>query len=209
VFAYGSLVGARSVEELLGREVGGSRQASLGGWRRRWSLKRDNLACEKTFARRDDGRKPTWILGLNLEPAAEPTAGPNGLLIPASEGDLARFDLREMRYDRVDVSDQVLLADTTPGTGSTAGPDRVPSGESTAGFDRVITYVAKPEHFAPDPPDDAVILRTYVRVVEQAFADLGESELRTYAATTDQPPVEVVDGVLVADAIPAGNPRDW
>lgn len=198
VFAYGSLVSTRSLAEILGREVDVSRGASLRGWRRGWSLKRDNHSSEKTFARRDDGRRPRWILSLNVEPHAPATTGPNGLLIGVSEQDLTRLDIRERRYERIDVTDQISLAQPEPAAVA-----------EVAGFERVITYTAKPDHFAPEPPEDAVILRAYARVVEEAFATLGDAARRAYVSTTDAPPVEVVDGLLVADQIPAGSPRDW
>ena len=129
--------------------------------------------------------------------ATEPSERPNGLLIPTTDGELARFDQREMRYDRVDVSEQVHVS--ARGDGAEAAPD----------FDRVVAYSAKPDHYAARPPDDAVILRSYALAVERAFARLGASELSGYHLSTEEPPVGVVDGTLVADSIPAGNPRNW
>jgi hypothetical protein len=195
VFGYGSLVSPRSATRTLGRPCGEAPRARLERWRRRWSQKRDNLTCEKTFARHDGGRAPTWVLGLNLEPSRDAAEAPNGVLIEAGEEELARLDLREMRYDRVEVTEQVRLAS---GDGAPA-----------AGFDRVIAYTAKRDHFAPAPPADAIILASYAREVEAAFAALGEAERLAYLATTGPPPVEVVEGILVRDRIPPGNPRDW
>ena len=74
---------------------------------------------------------------------------------------------------------------------------------------RIVTYKAKPFHFAPEPPDDAVILRTYAEAVEKGFDGLGGGELDHYIRTTGPLPVELVKAELVADRIPAGNPRDW
>ena len=51
VFAYGSLASLASAERTLGRPVEPGGQVRLAGWRRRWSLARDNLLSEKTFAR--------------------------------------------------------------------------------------------------------------------------------------------------------------
>ena len=42
----------------------------LRGWRRGFTLVRDNRACEKTFARRDDGSIPDYVLALNRRPPA-------------------------------------------------------------------------------------------------------------------------------------------
>jgi hypothetical protein len=101
LFAYGSLVSAESAAATLGHEMRAVAVTRLEGWRRRWSLIRDNEACEKTFARVDDGSLPGFCLGLNLEPApGEP--GPNGVLYEVSDADLDRLDAREVRYDRVD-----------------------------------------------------------------------------------------------------------
>ncbi len=76
-------------------------------------------------------------------------------------------------------------------------------------FDRVYTYSAKPENLAPRPPTDSIVLRSYYDAVQSAFAELGGAELANYVATTEPPGVEIAAGVLVADAITAGNPRDW
>src|SRR6185295_3752736 len=148
VFAYGSLVDPASVGRTLGRELPPPRAARLRGWGRRWTLLRDNLRSEKTFAVDPGGEVPPWVLGLNLEPQESGDEGPNGALIELSEAELERLDLREIRYDRIDVTGSVAEAD---------------------GFDRVVSYTAKPAHHAPEPPVGAVVLGTYVRAVEAAF----------------------------------------
>ena len=189
VFAYGSLVNAASVAQTLGTAAGAPIPAELTGWRRRWSLVRDNLSSEKTFARAGDGSVPPYVLALNLEPAPDRDDGPNGALIELDDAALARLDLRELRYDRVDVTGQLGVA-----------------GEA---FDRVVTYTAKPESFAKEPPDGAVILATYLSAVEAAFDALAPHALDRWRETTDSPPVEVIKPVLVREHIPAGNPRQW
>jgi hypothetical protein len=188
VFAYGSLVHPDSAAVTLGRAVPPQQIVRLAGWTRRWSQARDNLASEKTFARAD-GSLPAFVLGLNVERLEESKAGANGALIEVSEAELERLDIREIRYDRVDV---------------TADVDALPSG-----IDRVIAYVAKPERFAPEPPPGAVILSTYAGAVEAAFSALGSEQLALYRETTQPPPVEVIEGHLVRDEIPPGNPRAW
>jgi hypothetical protein len=186
LFGYGSLVLPESASMTLGRHVGELRPARLDDWKRRFSQRRDNLTCEKTFEC-DGGRRPEWILGLNVE-QGEDEAGPvNGVVIELTEVELDRLDIREIRYERVDVS------------GSVAGDD-LP--------DRIVTYRAKDFHFAPEPPEDAVILRAYAEAVERGFEGLGRGELDHYLATTPYP-VERVEATLVVDRIPAGNPRDW
>lgn len=187
LFGYGSLVLPESAQLTLGRSVGEPSPALLSGWRRRFSQARDNLTCEKTFEC-DGGWRPEWILGLNLEPG-EDEAGPvNGVVIELTDAELDRLDIREIRYDRVDVTELV-------------------SGEDLP--ERIVTYKAKRAHFAPEPPPDAVILATYARAVERAFEVLGPGELDRYRATTGPCPVQRVEATLVIDRIPEGNPRAW
>jgi cation transport regulator ChaC len=185
LFAYGSLVSSESAARTLERAVTHSKPLRLRGWRRRWSGFRDNLRCEKTFALRG-GELPRHVLGLNIEPAEENERGPNGVLIELTEDELRRLDVREMRYDRVEVT-----------------------GQLDAEFDHVFTYRARREHFAPRPPPGAVIIASYAATVESAFDSLGNGQRRLYVETTEDPPVEVVEAELVRDRIPPGNPRDW
>lgn len=194
VFGYGSLVDRRSATETLGRPIEMVWPARLSGWRRRFSLARDNVRSEKTFARTADGWVPPTVLALNLERDSERTASPpNGALIEVYPGELDRLDRRELRYDRIDVTNQV-----------TGDVDL-----AMWHVGRVFTYVAMTEHLAVQPPSEAVVLASYLAAVESAFDRLGGGELRTYRQTTGPAPVEVMNGVLVGDAIPQGNPRDW
>jgi hypothetical protein len=187
LFGYGSLSLLESAELTIGRPIPRLHPAELRGWRRRFSQRRDNLTCEKTFEC-TGGRRPEWILGLNVERGEDPAGPVNGVVIEVSEAELDRLDIREVRYDRVDVSDQV-------------GGEGLP--------DQVITYTAKDFHFAPKPPSDAVILATYATAVEAGFAALGPGQLDRYRATTGPYPVELVEAALVMDRIPEGNPRAW
>ena len=186
LFGYGSLVLPESASMTLGRPAGELRSVRLHDWRRRFSQRRDNLTCEKTFEC-DGGWRPEWVLGLNVEEGEDPAGPVNGVVIELSEAELDRLDIREIRYDRVDV------------TGSIEGDD-LPA--------RIVTYTAKPFHFAPEPPDDAVILETYASAVELGFSALGDGELEHYRVTTPYP-VERADATLVIDRIPEGNPRAW
>ncbi|HET8593016.1 MAG TPA: hypothetical protein VFL56_05080, partial [Solirubrobacterales bacterium] len=63
-------------------------------------------------------------------------------------------------------------------------------------------------HFAPEPPEDSIILATYAAAVETGFESLGGGELDRYLATTPYP-VDRVEATLVIDEIPDGNPRAW
>ena len=186
LFGYGSLVLPGSASMTLGRPIGEMRLARLHEWKRRFSQRRDNLTCEKTFEC-DGGRRPEWILGLNVEPGSDDAGPVNGVVIELTEAELDRLDLREIRYDRVDVTGTV---------------------EGEAMPERIVTYTAKEFHYAPEPPDDAVILATYATAVEKGFEGLGPGELDHYRASTPYP-VERVAATLVVDRIPEGNPRDW
>lgn len=186
LFGYGSLVLPESASMTLGRPAGELRPVRLHDWRRRFSQRRDNLTCEKTFEC-DGGWRPEWVLGLNVEEDEDPAGPVNGVVIELSEAELDRLDIREIRYDRVDV------------TRSIEGDD-LPV--------RIVTYTAKPYHFAPEPPDDAVILETYASAVELGFSKLGNGELEHYRVTTPYP-IERMDATLVVDRIPEGNPRAW
>jgi hypothetical protein len=187
LFAYGSLVDPASAAMTLGRAVELASIAQLPGWRRGWTVARDNHRVEKTFARADDDSTPDWCLGLNLDPAGAGQPGPNGALIAVSEADLARLDERELRYRRTDVTAALPACD----------------------FERVVAYTARPEHHHPSAPPGAVVIASYLRTVEAAFATLGAAELQRFRETTAPPPAEVVEGRLVRDRIPPGNPREW
>jgi hypothetical protein len=163
--------------------------ARLAGWRRRWSVVRDNRVVEKTFARADTGAVPSHCIGLNVE-RGESGDGPNGALIEISESELERLALRELRYRAVDVTDTVVA-------------------DEARGFGRIVTFTARPENYASTPPPGAVILEPYVRAVEAAFASIGTEQLELFHETTGTPPVEVIECVLLRDEIPPGNPRDW
>jgi cation transport regulator ChaC len=190
LFAYGSLVSLASAERTLGRPVEHAAVLRLPGWRRRWSQVRDNHATEKTFAHAESGAVPSRCLGLNLEPDAS-GEGPNGVLIELSQAELERLATREIRYDRIDVTEAL-------------GEDR-----GASGFSQVVAFTAKPENFAPTPPPDAVILAPYVRAVEAAFGSIGADQLELFRETTGSTPVEIIEAILVRDEIPPGNPREW
>jgi len=187
LFGYGSLALLESAELTMGRPIPRLLPAELGGWRRRFSQARDNLTCEKTFEC-DRGRRPEWILGLNVERGEDPAGPVNGVVIELSEAELDRLDIREIRYDRVEVTDLV-------------------EGEGLP--ERIVTYTAKDFHFAPEPRPDSVILATYALAVETGFKALGADQLDRYRATTGPYPVELVEATLVIDKIPDGNPRAW
>jgi hypothetical protein len=193
VFGYASLVSPQSAAETLGRPVEPAALARLRGHARGWTVGRDNTATEKTFAR-PDGSVPHHCLGLNVTPGGGATA-PNGVLIEVSEAELDRLDLRELRFHRTEVTAAI---EAEPLAGVEAGD-----------FDAVFAYRARPENHFPVPPPDAIVIATYPRLVEAAFAALGPEQLELYGASTAPPPVEVTEATLVSDRIPEGNPRSW
>ncbi len=198
MFGYGSLVSRASIAETLGHQAPPLISARLAGWHRRWSIYRHNTATEKVFER-VDGKPFEHVVGLNLERARDATEAewPNGALIELTETELERLDLREVRYDRVEVTEGVRVA------GAPAATD------DSHGFDRVFAFTAKPGHFATETPQDALIVASYFRACEAAFKELGPRQWELFEATTGDPPVPVVDAKLVRDAIPEGNPRAW
>jgi hypothetical protein len=192
VFAYGSLVSRESAAETLGRPVEAPIPARLEGFARGWTLCRDNLTTEKTFARAD-GSVPRFCLGVGIELDAEAPA-PNGALVELGEAELDRLDLREMRFERLDVTAAIRVDE---------------AGDAAPPFDRVVAYRPRPENRRPEPPADAIIVANYLATIEAAFDDLGAGQLDLFRATTAAPPVDVAEATLVRDRIPEGNPRGW
>lgn len=193
IFGYGSLVDPGSAAATLGRPVGEVGPARLRGWRRRFSVARDNLTSEKTFARVSDGWVPPIVLALNLERDASISAdSPNGAVVEVTHAELDRLDRRELRYDRVEVTDAVQTRRLSSGPGL-----------------RVYAYVATSERLAVRPPPGAVVLASYVAAVEEAFESLGPDELAAFRQTTGLPPVEVIEARLVRGKVLGGNPRAW
>ena len=190
VFGYGSLVSRASIAQTLGHEAPAPIPALLAGWRRRWSIYRVNTAHEKVFER-VDGEPFEHIVGLNIEraPDAAEAEWPNGALIELTQEELGRLDRREVRYDRVEVTEGVVA-------------DR-------ADFDRIYAFTAKAGHFAVETPPDSIIVASYVRACEAAFNELGPGACEEFLATTGEFPAPVVDARLVVDEIPEGNPRAW
>jgi cation transport regulator ChaC len=190
VFGYGSLVSRASVSETLGRPAPRPVPARLAGWRRRWSVYRHNTRHEKVFERLD-GEPFEHVVSLNVERA--PLAGtdewPNGALVEVAPAELDRLDLRERRYDRIEVTGDVRPA--------------------AHGFDQVFTYTAKPEHRAFETPPGSIVMAAYVAACRAAFEELGPGEWDLFCKTTGEPPAPVVETRLVRDEIPPGNPRAW
>ena len=162
MFGYGSLVSRASITDTLGRDVPAPVPARLAGWRRRWSIYRVNTAHEKVFERVDG--EPFEHISGRRAPEAE---WPNGALIGLTDAELERLDRREVRYDRVEVTDAVVA--------------------DGAEFDRVYAFKAKEGHFAEETPCDAIIIASYVHACEAAFNELGPDWERFMATTGEFP----------------------
>jgi hypothetical protein len=205
VFGYGSLVSRESASLTLGRVAPPPVPARLAGWRRRWSVYRVNTAHEKVFER-VDGEPFEHVVGLNIEraPEAAEDEWPNGALIEVTEAELGRLDRREMRYDRIEVTDGVRLDERPASRAKAAFPVA-----GATGLDRVYAFTAKPAHFASETPPNSIIIASYVRACEAAFNELEPDAWDQFLTTTGAMPAPVVDARLVADSIPEGNPRAW
>jgi hypothetical protein len=166
VFGYASLVAAPTVA-----------RAVLRGHRRVWGVAMDNaleLSGYKVYALPDGTRPPLAIAFLDLEEADD--AEVEGALLAVDAAGLAAFDARERQYERLDVTARIEPALDGPVwtyVGRAPGRARVAAGRA---------------HTAP-----IAIQRSYLELVEAAFASLGEDALARYRASTEPPPFPVCD----------------
>lgn len=178
VFGYASLA---DPHDPLVRRTAGGRGAQLVRvpGRRRWVAGMRNRAAENDDRHYVDaetgGRPDVVVVTLSLEPGTDEV---DGVAIPVTHDELARFDLRERRYDRI-----------------------VLDGVEGAVLDRPLwTYTAtaraRADHEAGVRDGTAVVSHDYVRRVEGAFAARGPAALAAYAASTDGPGVPSAPLVL-------------
>lgn len=166
VFGYGSLVA-----------LPGTRPAALHGWRRVWGVAMDNAVAVpgyKVYEDADGGRPACAVAFLDLEPSAGTVV--DGALLEVDAEGLAALDARERQYERRDVTGAIAPAVAGGArvwtyVGRAAGRARVAAGRTGA---------------AP-----VVIQASYVALVEEAFAALGEDALERYRASTEPPPFPV------------------
>jgi dephospho-CoA kinase len=166
IFGYGSLVTAPAAV-----------RAVLRDHRRVWGVAMDNtveVPGYKVYALPDWTRPRLAVAFLDLEEARG--ADVEGALLAVDAVQLAALDARERQYERIDVT---ALVDPAPdGTvwaylGRTPGRARVAAGR--AGTAKV------------------AIQRSYVELVETAFAAWGEDALARFRASTEPPPFPVLD----------------
>ena len=198
VFAYASLVNSESASETLARAVEPDLIADLVGYRRNWSVARDNRACEKTFARSGDRWVPETILLLNAQ-EAQSTDRLNGVVYSVKEAELKLLTEREKRYMPVEVGGSLTERDSLEGENVGLG----------SRYERIYTFIGKTEHVVGAPPVGSCVLNSYLAAVAAGFESLGEREVDTYRATTDDHGVEVIESELLSGGATQGRPGDW
>ncbi len=196
VFAYASLVNGESAAEILGRSVGPGVVADLYGFRRSWSVARNNRKSEKTFARVGDGWVPDHVLLLN---AAEAKLNDylNGVIYTVTERELKRLEKREKRYSSIEVRDRL-----------TYRQENWEPGDALS-FTEVYTFTGKPGHLISLPPPKSCVLESYMDAVVEGFKQLGGRELEIYHETTDNHEAEVLRAELISGDNEDGLPRRW
>jgi dephospho-CoA kinase len=167
IFGYASLVAAPTV-----------RCAVLRGHRRVWGVAMDNaieVPGYKVYALPDGTRPALAVAFLDLQDADG--AEVNGALLAVDAPGLAALDTRERQYERIDVT---ALIDPVPDDGPVwtyigraSGRARVAAGR--AGTAKV------------------AIQRSYVELVQAAFAAFGDGALVRYRASTEPPAFPVLD----------------
>lgn len=180
VFGYGSLVSPDSFGSTVGRILRPGHDffpAELSGYGRRWNYGVMHMSAELTGP--SDGPAERTIIALGV--VASVAEAVNGVIGWVGEAEISELDRRERHYDRVDITGRVTV-DT-------------PSGMMVDGA--IVTYVPRPEsirHYERerDAGRAAIELR-YWRLVDDAFAALGEGQHRRYREMTPPPDVPVLE----------------
>lgn len=184
VFAYGSLINPASVRRTL-PDLDEQRclPAYCIGMLRTFGVAfpNDGSQTDKWYAD-DRGHRPPRILFADLRPDPDITA--NGVLIPATKGELERLVARELRYDLVEVSNQVTLWDGTRAAG------------------RVGTFVGRSEFTRPVDVATGVVPAGYVASIH-AGARFWDRRARgfeaAFTASTLSPPPERISSLTRFD----------
>jgi hypothetical protein len=174
VFGYGSLVVPRDIERTLQREIDldvDFAPAELRGHRRLWNAGMDNHHDDHTDKHYllPDGIRPGYaIIFLGLAPSA--SSAVNGVVFRVSPAELASFDRRERRYERVECTADVTAELPVSGRVYTYLPTT--TAQEVAAVGRASGRAAIPE--------------AYHRMVENGFLELGaEAHARFLRTTTD------------------------
>lgn len=176
MFGYGSLIATGPRRPTRVPHAGGF-VAELEGFTRSWGVAMDNsvdLPGYKFYEAPEGGRPDVFVAFLDLREETAPGVGVTGLCLPADDRQLARLDLRERNYVRVDVSDRL---------GSPPG--------------RIWTYVGRPD--ARERLREgrrrgrAVIHADYLRSVRAGFHRLGPGEYAACERSLDTGGLPVVE----------------
>jgi cation transport regulator ChaC len=186
VFGYGSLVSNSSLARTLGRDVvlpAHRSIATLHGFGRRWNYGSLHLRANWRHAGRSVASG--IVVSLGLEEADESC---NGVIVRVSAGELALLDWRERDYQRIAVTSQVTSQVTSLVSADGSDPSEP---------HRVFTYVPRPSAISryerARDEGRAAIRSEYVRLVRQAFGELGAHQLAVFERTTPEPDVPVLD----------------
>jgi cation transport regulator ChaC len=177
VFGYGSLVDPSSFGATIGRELQPGidfHAAEVSGFGRRWNYGVLHGAAKGVG--RDGSAVAYTRVALGVVSAVAESV--NGVVGRVEQDELARLDLRERHYDRVDVSEVARVG----------GDERVDGA--------IVIYVPRPEaieHYerARDR-GTAAIEQRYWDLVDRAFAAFGEEARVRYHGTTPAPDVPVL-----------------
>jgi cation transport regulator ChaC len=191
VFGYGSLTMPESVAVTLNRPVGRDAMipAELSGWRRSWNVGSDRNSHPERTIYNPDGSVFDGVmaaLGLVRETADVQC---NGAVFSVSREDLARLDVRERNYHRIDVSHLVTY-------------DGKPDDCTVFVYVPRAEAVERLEHALKTPAlRPAAIRRSYLEQTRAGFSLLGEPELHRFDAAP-MPDIEIRD--LRLESGPAG-----
>jgi cation transport regulator ChaC len=168
VFGYGSLLCRRSMEKTLGRPYREPRAiCSITGWRRTWDVFMPNNGKYID----EQGAAPTNIIYLNIRPTLGVSV--NGVLYVVPAATVGEFDAREWVYDRIDGTELLSGVEVRGG--------------------HAWMYVGRPEFLVETPQRiDYAVRQTYIDVVEEGLADLGQEFRAEYQASTDVAPRHLV-----------------
>lgn len=181
VFGYGSLTKPESVAAEFNRTVNYDDMipAELRGWRRAWNVGSDRYSHPERTIYNADGALFDGVVAVLGLIHGDTNMHCNGAVFPVSSEDLAKLDVRERNYHRVDVSQAVTFK---------GKPDDCV----------VFVYVPRVEamerlEFALKGPKrrPTAIRKAYLEQTRAGFALMGDRELRQFDA--DPIPITVHD----------------
>ncbi len=177
VFGYGSLVNRASLATTLGHMTTVGTDvfvATLHGYRRSWNATMQNLhddLDDKYYVDAAGQRPDVGVTALGI--TATPDEEIGGVIFRVSAAQIARFDLRERRYDRIDVTSSVQ-------SNAPMGSDDVviayaPSASALRTYNHHLTR------------GTAVSVRSYVQTIVDGFSEMDPAELVRFQAEPTLP----------------------